>query len=424
MNFKLNNFTELVASTPNNFDHTVGYHDIRPFNQFNDNLLVLHRYPLNNLGFLADKVNTDICLWDYHNSKIDKIDTSGAWSWEQGSRLQWLNEKEIIYNKIDDGKLVSCIYNIQERKKKNLINPIYSISKKTKKFLTVNYSRLWHLWKSYGYHVINEKIDYEESPKDDGVFLCDFDNNKKLILSIRDAVELCGLQNIKNTSFFLCFPTFSPEGDKFVSLLRFFLKNGVLISYFICTYIDGSKKQLLASEKVSHFEWINNEKIVVWCRNLSPHFQKLRFNSFLEKYFVTYLKKVVNKLKPSLKAKMLSTHYHLIDLKNPNKITKLDEKILTEDGHPQISEDGKYLITDTYPNKAGYQKLMLYDLEKNKTHDVGEFRISENLTNNSLKCDLHPRWNHKGNLISIDSSHEGSRQSYIINVEKLINNIS
>mgnify|MGYP002413512389 CR=1 FL=1 len=36
------------------------------------------------------------------------------------------------------------------------------------------------------------------------------------------------------------------------------------------------------------------------------------------------------KIKPSLKAKMLSTHYHLIDLKNPNKITKLDEKILNK----------------------------------------------------------------------------------------------
>ena len=424
MNFKLNNFTELVASTPNNFDHTVGYHDIRPFNQFNDNLLVLHRYPLNNLGFLADKVNTDICLWDYHNSKIDKIDTTGAWSWEQGSRLQWLNEKEIIYNKIDDGKLVSCIYNIQEEKKKNLINPIYSISKKTKKFLTVNYSRIWNLWKSYGYHVNNEKIDYEESPKDDGVFLCDFDNNKKLVLSIREAVELCGLQNIKNTSFFLSLPTFSPEGDKFVSHLRFHLKSGAVASYFICTYINEPRNQLLAGEKVSHLEWINNEKIVVWSRNLPLYFQKLRLNTFLEKYFVTNLKKVVNKFRPTLKTRIKSEHYHLIDLKRPNKITKLDEKILTEDGHPQISEDGKYLIMDTYPNKAGYQKLMLYDLEKNKTHDVGEFRISENLTNNDLKCDLHPRWNHKGNLISIDSSHEGSRQSYIINVEKLINNIN
>ena len=423
MNFKLNNFTELVASTPNNFDHSVGYHDFRPFNQINDKIIALHRYPLKNLS-LADKVNIDICLWDYHNSKIDKIDTTGAWSWEQGSRLQWLNEKEIIYNKIDDGKLVSCIYNIQEKKKKILKNPVYSVSKKTKRILTLNYSRLWHLWKSYGYHVINEKIDYEENPKDDGVFLCDFDNNKKLVLSIREAVELCGLQNIKNTSFFLSLPTFSPEGDKFVSYLRFHLKSDALASYFICTYINEPRNQLLASEKVSHFEWINNEKIVVWCRNLSPHFQKLRFNSFLEKYFVTYLKKVVNKLKPSLKAKMLSTHYHLIDLNNPNKITKLDEKILTEDGHPQISGDGKYLVTDTYANKAGYQKLMLYDLVKNKTHDVGEFKIADYLKRKDLKCDLHPRWNAKGNLISIDSSHEGSRQSYIINIEKLIKSIN
>ena len=161
MNFKLNNFTELVASTPNNFDHSVGYHDIRPFNQINDKIIALHRYPLKNLD-LADKVNIDICLWDYHNSKIDKIDTTDAWSWEQGSRLQWLNEKEIIYNKIDDGKLVSCIYNIQEKKKKLLRNPVYSISKKTKKILTLNYSRLGTIWKSYGYPAVNEKINYEK----------------------------------------------------------------------------------------------------------------------------------------------------------------------------------------------------------------------------------------------------------------------
>ena len=132
----------------------------------------------------------------------------------------------------------------------------------------------------------------------------------------------------------------------------------------------------------------------------------------------------MNKLKPSLKEKMLSTHYHLIDLKNPNKITKLDEKILTQDGHPQISADGEFLITDTYPNKEGYQKLMLYDLAKNKTHDVGEFKVADYLLKKNLKYDLHPRWNIKGNLISIDSSHDGSRQSYVINIEKLIKSIN
>ena len=111
-------------------------------------------------------------------------------------------------------------------------------------------------------------------------------------------------------------------------------------------------------------------------------------------------------------------------MNNPRKKTKVNEKIFNEDGHPQLSNDGKYLVTDTYPNSNGFQKLILYNLEKNKSINVGEFRISENLINSGLKCDLHPRWNHKGNLLSFDSSHEGSRQSYVINVEKLINSIN
>ena len=166
MSFNINHNAEIIASTSKNFDHYVGFHDIKPFNIKKDNLMVLHRLPSNTLDFLGNKQHLEICLWDFKTSKIDPIDISNAWSWEQGSRLQWLNEKEIIYNKIDDGKLVSCIYNIQEKKKKLLKNPVYSISKKTKRFLTVNYSRLWNLWKSYGYQVINEKIDYEKNPKD------------------------------------------------------------------------------------------------------------------------------------------------------------------------------------------------------------------------------------------------------------------
>ena len=54
--------------------------------------------------------------------------------------------------------------------------------------------------------------------------------------------------------------------------------------------------------------------------------------------------------------KIKSENYHLIDLDNPREITKINEKILTEDGHPQISEDGKYLVTDTYANQEGFQK--------------------------------------------------------------------
>ena len=82
---------------------------------------------------------------------MSEIDETIAWSWEQGSRLQWLNKNELIYNISDNLGIKSCIYNIHNKHKKKLNYPIYSYSPETKNFLYINYSRLWILWKSYGY---------------------------------------------------------------------------------------------------------------------------------------------------------------------------------------------------------------------------------------------------------------------------------
>ena len=51
MNYNLNHLVEIISSTPTNYDHSVGFHDIRPFNKLNNDLVLLHRYPLKNLGF-------------------------------------------------------------------------------------------------------------------------------------------------------------------------------------------------------------------------------------------------------------------------------------------------------------------------------------------------------------------------------------
>jgi len=102
----------------------------------------------------------------------------------------------------------------------------------------------------------------------------------------------------------------------------------------------------------------------------------------------------------------------------------LKNNLLNEDGHPQISPNRKFLITDTYADKDGYMKLLLFDRINDKVYTLGEFKLAEYLYNNKLKYDLHPRWDGSGNLINVDSSHEGSRQSLIINIKNLLSEIS
>lgn len=415
MKFTLSKGIELLSSTTGEYDHSVGYHDIKPFNKLNDNIILMHRYPKNTIGPKSN-LPIEIGLWDHKNNIFNKISETTAWSWEQGSRLQWLDKENIIFNQITDGKLQSCKVNIKNPNDKKYYNPIYSI--KNSKFLSLNYNRIWKYWKNYGYYINNQE-KFEICPDNDGIFLNDFIGNKKLILSIKDAVNLCGLQHIKKT-FFLVHPTFNPNGDKMVSILRFINDNGNLISYFILTNLLNFKSEILARERVSHFEWIDNNKIVLWCRMNKKSFEKLRFNYFTEKYFISNLKKIINFLNPSLRQKLISTHYYVIDLENKFKNQILDKENLIQDGHPQISTNCKYLITDTYADAEGYQKLLLYEFKKNKTYKLGKFKVDNEITKNRFKYDLHPRWNYKDNLISIDSSHDGSRQSYILNIEKFL----
>ena len=116
----------------------------------------------------------------------------------------------------------------------------------------------------------------------------------------------------------------------------------------------------------------------------------------------------------------MTNDYHFINIDEPSKIIRLNNKLLNEDGHPQISPDKNFVITDTYPNNKGYMKLLLLNINTRKVYILGEFKIAEYLLKKGLKYDLHPRWDNSGNLISIDSSHVGSRQSFILNIEKLL----
>ena len=93
--------------------------------------------------------------------------------------------------------------------------------------------------------------------------------------------------------------------------------------------------------------------------------------------------------------------------------------VLDEDGHCTCSPNKKWMLTDTYPDEKGNRTLILYNFEANERINVGIF-YSQPKYSGPMNCDLHPRWNRDGSKICFDSTHEGMRQVYIVNLEEII----
>lgn len=82
----------------------------------------------------------------------------------------------------------------------------------------------------------------------------------------------------------------------------------------------------------------------------------------------------------------------------------------SNDGHPSYSPDGKLIVTDSYPNRARVANINLMDGNERKTENTTIARVFAPFKyDNGTRCDLHPRWSHKGNKICYDSVFEGHR---------------
>lgn len=101
------------------------------------------------------------------------------------------------------------------------------------------------------------------------------------------------------------------------------------------------------------------------------------------------------------------------------RATIVGEGVLTEDGHPSYSRDGRWILTDTYPDKKRRRTLLLFDTQIGKLHNLGQFFVPF-LYDGPNRCDLHPRWSRDSRRICFDSVHEGKRRMYIVDVSSLV----
>ena len=413
--------SRIIAETPADANCFVGFHDIIPWSP-DDSCIAIHRASQAMFEMEDCGKQIDICLWRPQTAEIETIDTTTAWNFQQGSRLQWLPGRTdtLVFNAMEGNRAVAVVRNIATGERRILPAPIYALSCDGKTSISPNFTTLSHRWKAYGYPPLagNPQIaDYGA----DGLWQLDIESGKEsLFISTKRAAEFESVPSSDPSSHFLCHASFSPDGSRVVFLHRFFSSDGGLFTRMIATDRAAKKLVLLAQEKVSHFDWIDNDTVLVWARFTGGGLAKVRSRGLLGATWLKPLLRLARGVTGQWKKKLLAESYYQISIEAPKARVRYGWPFLDSDGHPMIGRLHRWITTDFYPDKSGHLPLILFDRERMNRIDAHVFEHNPRSHDTDVKCDLHPRWNRSERLIAVDTCEAGLRQVRVLDVSDIV----
>lgn len=387
---------------------------------------------------LADRVDmmtgdldgTEVAQLGYFKLDDDSFHGFGettTWNWQMGCQLQWLENsggRQVIHNQRSpcdengDGTIypdfISVIHNLETGESRQLPLPIYVVAASGEYALCVDYSRFEVTHKTIGYRATHTEPELDLAPGDDGIHHMNLAGGEhELIVTLAQLRDFQPVPSMDKAIHWVTHLEMSPASDRFLFIHRWTERatdeTCFLHRLFTCNP-DGTDLRLLectdhplpqladdfdpeavgtfdyekSEYQISHPAWRDNDTVIVW----GPHAG--------------------------------SIHYHLYQDCEEGSVEVLGRELLTENGHMTYSPAGRWLLSDTYPDKETDERLLiLYDTEQDQRYNIGSFYTPSDLGKHN-RCDLHPRWSRDGTQVCMDSVHEGSRQLYIIDVSELV----
>ncbi len=386
---KIKSEGNIISITPNDGkEYFFGYYDKSPWNN-SENLMVCLRAD-NTWSDVSPKQSADIMLIDLtkdinDNERIKKIAETHAWNVQMGCMLQWFGPKfedEIIYNDFRNNVFCSVILNVRTLEERIINNPVYAVSNDGAFALTLDFTRLYSLRPGYGYYNLPEKTGGIGLPNEPCVWYVDLiSGESKPILKYTDFANFKPREEMghKDTVHKVNHIMLSPDGKRFMILYRWFNGQRKYTRLITCN-IDGTDMYLLSDDDmVSHCFWKNNGEII----------------AFENKHDG-------------------GTGYYL--MKDKTQEYKHLWNVYCNDGHPSYSPTGEFVVTDTYPNRKRVQEIKLLREQDDKGEVIAK-AFAPFKYDNDTRCDLHPRWDRKGEKICFDATFEGHRGLYIVPLE-------
>ena len=346
-----------------------GYYDVSPFQG-------------EKVVYLEREKSSQICkivLNDVHNTSKQYIADSRAWNWQQGVRLRWFPKTEnvVSFNDFFDGQYINRIIDINTKEERRLDWPLYDIDCDGKYGITLNFERLGVMRPGYGYTCEPYKVG---NLWNDGISIIDIEKNQLVkTITYKDLSSKIKIASDIN-DFYLNHLSFSPDGTKFLFFWIDVAKGYHQASLGVYNITTDELIPLEIEKKASHYAWEGNDTIIC---TLLDNIQYAR--------------------------------YYRFNLKEGSK-TLICDNSLPFDGHPSIFKGG-YLLTDTYPDRRGFQHIYLVnEKDDTKSELLKIYSVPTQIV--EMRTDLHPRLSINKKYISFDSCHDGLRKMLVLKLDK------
>lgn len=381
-----NNYPAAQAITKGPRHHFFGYYDKFPWDATGRYIVALETNFIDRPPNPDDLATIGLVDLEDDNRWIPLAETH-AWNWQQGTMLHWLStapDRLIIHNDRDADSFFSVIRDVHTGETRKLPRPVYAVSKNGKSAVTLNFARVHQTRPGYGYCGLPDPWADELYPDEDGIYWMDLTTGEnRLIISLAQIVEIRHDSTMDNAKHWFNHLLFNPDDTRFIFLHRWKRPNGSWWTRLFTANPDGSEIYCVADhEMTSHFDWKNSQQILAWARQ-----------------------------------KGIGDRYFLFTDRTDQKEV-VGEGVLTRDGHCSYSNDRRWILTDTYPDKERMRTLILYRPSDRKRIDIGKFFAPKEL-GGEIRCDLHPRWDRDDKRVCIDSAHEEERQVYVLDVGQL-----
>lgn len=355
-----------------------GYYDTVPWSR-DQNLLLGHRVERRERA-------AQLLVYDKGKHTVRELARTVAWNVQQGSMAQWMPDgKSVIFNDVIDRKLVARIVFL-DGTERVVAWPIQALHPNGCTALSINYRRLARIRPEYGYDVEVENFSRFQNASADGIWRVDLRHGEaRLIVSLAGLMEHAPRREMVRAEHKVNHALYSPAGTRIVFMHRWIGAHGKF-SRLYCTSDDGADLKLLLDDRmVSHYAWQGEDTLLAWARTARDG----------DRYY------------------SLNVSTGCIDVVGRGVLDRFG------DGHPSFSPDRRWIVTDSYPDRARRRHLLLFHPATNQLVHVGSF-FAPWRYDGPIRCDLHPRWSPDGRLISIDSAHEGIRRSFVVDVSKIV----